>query len=150
MVTKSLCASHHCTLISQADNAVTKFYVDNPRRANWKGAHTFQQGQAACRKLLTRKTDKERVPDVVTPLNSHSSWVCRYQVAQMLERQKVQRIAFERMALGSQCLSRQGCIVRHQVHHTDAVVMLDILMLSHTSSAAQPQVWSRKTNSSIH
>ena len=44
--------------------------------------------------LLTRKTGKERVPDVITPLNSHSSWVCRYQVAQMLDRQKVQRIAF--------------------------------------------------------
>ena len=36
--------------------------------------------------LLTRKTGKERVPDVITPVNSHSSWVCRYQVAQILDR----------------------------------------------------------------
>ena len=62
----------------------------------------------------------------------------------MLDRQKVQRIAFERMALSSQCLSRHGCILRHQVHHTDALFTLDMLV-SHTRSAAQPQVWSRKT-----
>ena len=93
--------------------------------------------------LLTRKFAKERVPDVITPLNSHSSCVCRYQVAQMLERQKVQRIAFERMALSSQCLSRHGCILRHQRHHTDALLILDMCG-DYTRSAAQPQVWSRK------
>ena len=62
----------------------------------------------------------------------------------MLEMQKVQRIAFERMALSSQCLSCHGCVLRHQVHHTDASLILDMLV-SHTRSAAQPQVWSRKT-----
>ena len=33
----------------------------------------------------------------------------------------------------------------HQVHHIGASLFLDILVLSHTRSAAQPQVWSRKT-----
>ena len=94
--------------------------------------------------LLTKKFDKNRVPDVITPLNSHISWVCRYQVAQILEREKVQRIAFERMAVSSQCLSRHVCILRHQVHHTDALLILDMCG-DHTRSAAQPQVWSRKT-----
>ena len=45
-----LCASYHRTLISQAEDAVQKLCVDNPQRANYRGAHTFQQGQAACRK----------------------------------------------------------------------------------------------------
>ncbi len=66
----------------------------------------------------------------------------------MLDRQKVQRIAFERMALSSRCLPRHGCVLCHQVHHTDALLILDILkmlVLSKTRSAAQPQVWSRKT-----
>ena len=74
--------------------------------------------------------------------------MCRYQVAQMLDRQKVQRIAFERMALSSRYLSRHSCVLCHQVHHTDALLILDILkmlVLSKTRSAAQSQVWSRKT-----
>ena len=33
---------------------------------------------------------QERVSDVTATLNSHSSWVCRYQVAHMLDRHKVQ------------------------------------------------------------
>ena len=63
----------------------------------------------------------------------------------MLDRQKVQRIAFERMALSSRCLSRHGCILCQQVRHADALLILDMSVLSHTRSAAQPQVWSRKT-----
>ena len=55
----------------------------------------------------------------------------------------MQRIAVERMALSSQCLSRQGCILCHQVHNT--LLILEMLVLSHTRSAAQPQVQSRKT-----
>ena len=65
----------------------------------------------------------------------------------MLDRQKVQRIAFEQMAL-SRCLSRHGCILCQQVHHTDALLSLDMLymlVLSNPRSAAQLQVWSRKT-----
>jgi len=57
----------------------------------------------------------------------------------------VQRIASERMALSSRCLSRHGCMLCHQVQHTDALLNLDMLVLSHTRSAAQQQVWSRKT-----
>ena len=58
--------------------------------------------------LLTKKTctGKERITDVITPYNSHSSGVCRYQAAQVLDRQKVQRIAFEWMALSSSASSR--------------------------------------------
>ena len=65
----------------------------------------------------------------------------------MLDRQKVQRIAFEQMAL-SRCPSRHGCILCQQVHHTDALLILDMLymlVLSNPRSAAQPQVVSRKT-----
>ena len=36
---------------------------------------------------------------MVTLVKSNSSWVCRYQAAQVLDRQKVQRIASERLAL---------------------------------------------------
>ena len=62
----------------------------------------------------------------------------------MLDRQKVQRIAFEQMAL-SRCLSRHGCILCQQVHHTDALLTLDMLyMLVLSNPTAQPQVWSRK------
>ncbi|KAL3150668.1 hypothetical protein ABBQ32_000464 [Trebouxia sp. C0010 RCD-2024] len=39
------------------------------------------------------------------------------------------------MALSSQCLSCHGCVLRHQVHHTDASLILDTLV-SHTRSAA--------------
>jgi len=91
---------------------------------------------------------QERVPDVLTPLNSHSSWVCRYQVAQMLDKHKVQRVASEQMALSSRCLSRHACMFCHQVQNTDALLILDMLVLSHTRSAAQQQVCS--CNSFIH
>ena len=47
----------------------------------------------------------------------------------MLDRQKVQRIAFERMALSSRYLPRHGCVLCHQVHHTDALLILDMLKI---------------------
>ena len=62
--------------------------------------------------LLTRKFAKERVTDVFTPLNSHSSCVCRYQVEQMLERQKVQRIAFGRLAASVCLVTAVSCVTK--------------------------------------
>ena len=53
----------------------------------------------------------------------------------------------ERMALSSLYLSRHGCMFCQQVQHTDALLNLDILELSQTRSAAQQQVWSRKSRS---
>ena len=44
---------------------------------------------------VDKEDRQERVPDVTTPLNSNSSWACHYQVAQVLDRHKVQRIASE-------------------------------------------------------
>ena len=95
--------------------------------------------------MKPEKDRQERVPDVISTLNSHSSWVCRYQVAQMLDRHKGQRIASERMALSRRCLSRPGCMLYHHMHHAAASLFLDTLVLSHTRSAAQQQVWSCKT-----
>ena len=63
----------------------------------------------------------------------------------MLYRRKVQLIASERMALSSRCLPGCGCTLCHQVQHTNALVHLEMLALSHTTSAAQQQVCSRKT-----
>ncbi len=50
---------------------------------------------------------QERVPEVVALFKSNSSWVCRYQVAQLFDGQLVQRIASERMALS--CLVTAVC-----------------------------------------
>lgn len=52
-------------------------------------AHTFQHGQAACRKYspsVDKEDRQEWVPAVF--LNSGSSWMCGYQVAQMLDRHR--------------------------------------------------------------
>ena len=67
----------------------------------------------------------------------------------MLYRRKVQLIASERMALSSRCLPRCGCTLCHQVQHTNALVHLEMLALSHTGFAAQQQVCSRKTTASV-
>ena len=119
-------------LISQAETSVIKVYVDNPQRATIRGAHTFQQEQAACRKRslsVDKEHRQELVPDVITPHNSNGSWVCHYQVVQMLDRHKVQRIASERWLL--------AVPLCHQMHHTNAALVLDMLVLSHSRSAAQ-------------
>ena len=43
----------------------------------------------------------------------------------MLDRHKVQRIAAERMAPSTRCLSRHGCMLCHKVQHIDAILNLD-------------------------
>ena len=96
-------------------------------------------------KVKPEEDRQERVPDVMTTLDSHSSWVCRYQVAQMLVRHKVQRISSKQMALSSRCLSRHGCMLYHYMHHAAASLFLVMLVLAHSRSAAQQQVWSCKT-----
>ena len=58
----------------------------------------------------------------------------------MLDRHKVQRTASERMALSSRVEIDTGCMLCHQVHHTGASLLLDMLVLSHTMSAAQQQI----------
>ena len=144
MVTESLCASHWCTLISCRNNSHNTLCRE-PTARKLK-ACTYRSARAGCLPKVKPEEDRqERVPDVIATLNSHSSWVCRYHVAQMLDRHKVQRIASERVALNSRCLSRHGCMLYHHMHHAAASLYLDMLMLSHTRSAAQQQVWSCKT-----
>ncbi len=43
-------------------------------------------GSKVCR--LDKEDRQERVPNAIPQLNPSSSWVCRYQVAQMLDRHK--------------------------------------------------------------
>ena len=104
MVTKSLCASHHCMLISQAESAAINFRQLTARKLN---SCTYLSARTGCLPKSVDKEDRqEGVPDVVTPLNSDSSWVYHYQVAQILDRHKVQRIAAERWPLAaSVCLA---------------------------------------------
>ena len=63
----------------------------------------------------------------------------------LLDRHRAQRVSSERMALGSRCLSRHGCMVCHRVHRTGALWSVDMLVLPHSRSAVRQQVWSRKT-----
>ena len=61
MVTKSLCASRQCTLISQAETAVISFYVET-RSTQTEDVHIpfskdrLRADREAC--LLTRQTGK--------------------------------------------------------------------------------------------
>ena len=77
--------------------------------------------------LLIKEDRQHRVPDVITPLNSNSSWVCCDQVAQVLDRQKVQRIAPNEwlLTVSSRCLidSRRVGAVPHQVCRSTAGVV---------------------------
>ena len=94
--------------------------------------------------LLTRKIGKNGSQTQVLHSKSSSSWVCRYQVAQVLNRHKVQRVASERIALNSRYLSRHGSMLWHQLH-MHMRYWFNMWVLSHTRSAAQQEVWSRKT-----
>ena len=94
MVIKSLCASHHCTLISQTETAVIQFYVDHS--AQTKQVHVpFNKDRLlavseAC--LLTRKSGKNGSRRDCSPQLQQQ----HYQVAQKLDRHQVQRIASKR------------------------------------------------------
>ena len=107
----------------------------------------FSKGETICRNLLTRKADKERISDVINPLESHSGWVCLPSCADARQAEGA-AYSFRTMALSSQCLSRHGCILRYQVHHIpDALLILGMLVLW---SVAQPQIWSRKISRKIN
>ena len=121
---KTLCAYHHCTLVSQA---VIIFCTEIPQHANSRHAHKFQQGQAAYTEseaCLLTKGPAGRIPrhDYSTRLQQQQS--VSLQVAQMLDRQKVQRIASDGLllAVSSRCVidSRHVDAVLHQVCRSTA------------------------------
>ena len=62
---------------------------------------------------------------MITQLNSHSSWGCRYQAD-----------AGQAEGAAYWCLSRHGCILCHQAHHTDAI-------FDSTSPTVSLKVWNQ-------